>query len=304
MRTRSLLAVTTLLALLAGGCAQHKEPRSGGKADKHGPYPVTVTAAGKRVTIEHKPRRIVSLGPSSTENLFAIGAGKQVVAADSLSNYPKQAPKTDLSALHPNVEAIAGRKPDLVVATDDTGGLSGKLAKLHIPLLLAKAPKDLDGLYGQLRTLGKATGHRDKAADTARRMRTDIHKLAAGTPQPKRPLSYFYEVDSDHAATSKTFIGNVLAKFGLRNIADHADKAGSGYPKLSAEKVLDADPNLIFLTDGQSPKTVGQRPGWSSLRAVRGHHVIGLDADTSSRWTPRLVELVRSVREAVTAAAK
>lgn len=294
-----------MLALLAGGCAEHKDSASGGKTDRHGQFPVRVTAAGKQVTIKRQPRRIVSLGPSSTENLFAVGAGKQVVAADSLSDYPKQAPKTELSSLHPNVEAIAGNKPDLVVATDDADGLSGKLAKLHVPLLLAKAPKDLDGLYDQLRTLGKATGHRDEAADTARQMRTDIGKLVAETPRPKRPLSYFYEVDSNlYTATSKTFIGSVLAKFGLRNIADHADKAGGGYPKLSAEKVLDANPDLVFLTDGQSPKSAGARPGWSALRAVRAHHVIGLDTDTSSRWTPRLVELVRSVRKAVTAAAK
>ncbi|WP_051899311.1 ABC transporter substrate-binding protein [Sciscionella sediminilitoris] len=295
--------MTAIAVLLTGGCAQRSEQAA--TPPKDGGYPVTVDSSGTKLTIKNKPERIVSLGPSATEDLFAVGAGKQVVAADSLSDYPEGVPRTKLSSIQPNVEAIAGYKPDLVVATDDMNGLSGKLAKLGIPVLFVKAPKDLDGVYGQLTTLGKTTGHEREAYDTTKRMRHDIDKLVEDTPKPAKVLSYFYEADSTlYTATSKTFIGSVFGMFGMRNIADDADKAGSGYPQLSAEKILQSNPDLIFVTDKEPAAAVGARPGWSELKAVQRHQVIELDPSISARWTPRLVDLVREVAKAADEAGK
>jgi len=125
------------------------------------------------------PKRIVSMSPTATEMLFAIGAGSQVVAVDSNSNYPKEAPKTDLSAYQPNIESIAGYKPDLVVYSDDPGELAAGLGKLGIPALAEPAATGLEGTYAQIDQLGRATGHVAEAAKLTATMKAEIAKIVA-----------------------------------------------------------------------------------------------------------------------------
>jgi iron complex transport system substrate-binding protein len=252
-----------------------------------------------------QPQRIVSMSPTATEMLFAIGAGKQVVAVDSNSNYPKEAPKTDLSAYQPNLEAIAGYKPDLVVYSDDPGELAAGLKKLAIPAIQQPAATRLDDTYAQLDQLGKATGHTAEAAKLAAAMRAEIAKIA-GADRPERPLTYYHELDKNlYTATSKTFIGQLYDQLGMRNIADAADKEGTGYPQLSAEYVVKADPDLIFLADtkccSQSARTVAARDGWDQLTAVRSGGVVELDDDVASRWGPRVVDFLKLVAAKVQA---
>jgi iron complex transport system substrate-binding protein len=248
---------------------------------------------------DQRPERIVSLSPTATEMLFAIGAGGQVVAVDSNSNYPEEAPKTDLSAYQPNIEAIAGYKPDLVVYSDDPGELAAGLGKLGIPALQQPAATRLDDTYAQLDQLGRATGHQAEAAQLTATMRAEIEKIAAAA-RPERPLTYYHELDKNlYTATSKTFIGQLYDQLGMKNIADAADKEASGYPQLSAEYVIKADPDLIFLADtkccGQSAKTVAARDGWDQLTAVRSGGVVALDDDVASRWGPRVVDFLKTV---------
>jgi iron complex transport system substrate-binding protein len=278
--TRRLLPLLLLLvlALAAGACGQ-----DGASSD----------AAADR------PQRIVSLSPTATEMLFAIGAGGQVVAVDSNSNYPAEAPKTDLSAYQPNIEAIAGYKPDLVVYSDDPGELKAGLDKLSIPVLQQPAATNLDDTYAQLDQLGRATGHAEEAGQVASAMRAEIEKIAAAG-RPERPLTYYHELDKNlYTATSKTFIGQLYDQLGMKNIADAADKDATGYPQLSAEYVIKADPDLIFLADtkccGQSAKTVAARDGWDELTAVRSGGVVELDDDVASRWGPRVVDFLKTV---------
>ena len=274
---RFLVPLLLLVALAAGGCG------------KDG---TTSNAAAPQ------PTRIVSLSPTATEMLFAIGAGDQVVAVDSNSNYPAEAPKTELSAYQPNIEAIAGYKPDLVVYSDDPGELKAGLDKLSIPALKQPAAATLDDTYGQLDQLGRATGHPAEATQLTATMRTEIQKLAAA--KPDRPLTYYHELDKNlYSATSKTFIGQLYGQLGMKNIADAADKDGSGYPQLSAEYVVKADPDLIFLADtkccGQTARTVAARDGWDQLTAVRSGGVVALDDDVASRWGPRVVDFLKTV---------
>src|SRR5918912_4310920 len=125
-------------------------------ASRRPPFPVTVTAANGKVTLRHKPQRIVSLSSTATEDLFAIGAGRQVVAVDQFSDYPKRAPRTKLSPYTPNLEAIAGYRPDLVVVSTDTGNVVRALGKLHVPVLVEPPAKSLPGAYAQIRQLGVA----------------------------------------------------------------------------------------------------------------------------------------------------
>jgi len=251
------------------------------------------------------PKRIVSLSPTATESLFAIGAGKQVIAVDDQSNYPKRAPRTKLSGFTPNVEAIAEYRPDLVVIGYDPGDLRTALDRLHIRVLLQDAAKTLPEAYGQIRQLGTITGHRQRADLLVTSMKSRIKKLVAHGRKRGAGLTYYHELTPDlYSATSKTFVGRVYSLFGLRNIADAADRTGSGYPQLSPEYVVSAAPNLIVLADsvccGQNPRTVAARPGWGRIPAVRNGLVLRIDDSIASRWGPRIVNFVRAVDAALT----
>jgi iron complex transport system substrate-binding protein len=273
------------------------------------PFPVTIVAANGSVTIDAKPTHIVSLSPTATEMLFAMGAGPQVVAVDAFSNYPPEAPTTDLSGVQPNVEAIATYQPDLVVIQYDPGHLIASLTALDIPVLEEPSAQTLDDAYVQIEQLGAATGNRDEADQEVVTMRSGIDQVVASLASSSsstsgEPLTYYHELDDTYfSVTSSTFVGQVYALLGLQDIADQAKDASSGYPQLSAEYILDADPDLIFLADtkccGQSAATVADRPGWGDLSAVRNGSVIGLDDDIASRWGPRVVDFLRVVADAV-----
>jgi iron complex transport system substrate-binding protein len=254
------------------------------------------------------PDHIVSLSATSTEMLFAIGAGDQVVAVDSYSNYPAEAPTTDLSAYEPNIEAIAGYEPDLVVVDGTDADLVAGLEALDIEVLEAPAALTLDDTYDQLVQLGEVTGHVDEAADVVEGMQADIDELLADLPPREEPLTYFHELDNTlFSVSSQTFIGQLYALAGLQNVADAADADGQtgGYPQLSAEYLVDADPDLVFLADtkccDQTASTFAARPGFGSLHAVTTGQVVELDDDIASRWGPRVVDLLGEIVAAVRA---
>jgi iron complex transport system substrate-binding protein len=288
---RKILAFAIALTVIAA-CGGDDEPSGGAAA--------TTTAADAAA-----PERIVSLSPTATEMLFAIDAGGQVVAVDDNSNYPSEAPASDLSGLEPNVEAIIGYEPDLVVLSEDPGDVEAGLEAADVETLLLPAATTLDDTYQQIEQLGEVTGHAPEADELVASMRGEIDDLVASLPDSEGSApTYYHELDPTFfTATSSTFIGDVYSLAGLENIADAADTDASGYPQLSAEYVLEQDPDLIFLADTnccqQSAETVAARPGWSDLSAVRQDNVVELDDDIASRWGPRVVDLLETVIDAV-----
>ncbi len=174
-----------LLALVLGACGGGGTDTNASLATSTGTqpaaaaYPVTVEADNGPVVLESRPTRIVSLSSTATESLFAIGADDQVIAVDEQSNFPEEAPVTDLSGFQPNLEAIAGYEPDLVVAAYDPGGLVNGLGRLKIPVLLQDAAADLDAAYAQIETLGAATGHAEEARELTEEMEAEIEELLA-----------------------------------------------------------------------------------------------------------------------------
>jgi iron complex transport system substrate-binding protein len=273
-------------------------------ASRRPPFPATVTAANGAVTIPRQPRRIVSLSPTATEDLYAVGAGRQVVAVDQFSDYPRGTPRTRLSPFSPNVEAIAGLRPDLVVLSSDTNSAVRLLRKLRIPALLEPPAQTFGQAYAQIEQLGAATGHRAAAVRLVRRIRTRIAALVASAPRRTPPLSVYHELSPDHySATSSTFIGTVYHLFGLRDIADAAPGGTSGYPQLSDEYIVAADPDLIVLADttccGQSAKSVAARPGWEHVTAVERGAIVQVDDALAARWGPRIVDFVRAIARAL-----
>ncbi|HXB49925.1 MAG TPA: ABC transporter substrate-binding protein [Streptosporangiaceae bacterium] len=282
-----------------------RKPASGSAAKAPASFPVTVTTTAGTTHLTSRPGAIVSLSPTATEMLYAIGAGSQVKAVDDESDYPQQAPMTKLSGFTPNVEAIAAYKPDLVIISNNIGGITAKLKALSIPVLDLPAAANLPDVYAEFTELGAATGHVAQATATDAALKTEIKKIVAAEPAHAKPLTYYYEISTNpyYSVTSSTFIGSLLSLLGMKSIADAATGAAAagGYPSLSAEYILKASPDYIILADtgktggGQDAATVTSRPGWSVLTAVKGKHIILLNPDIASRWGPRIIDLLRDV---------
>lgn len=309
-------AKTTIAAVLLGTLASVGLAACGDDSTETGSEPTAATdgATGDdtavteptddAVTEGDLPERIVSLSPTATEMLFAIGAGEQVVAVDDQSNFPEDVPVTDLSGFEPNLEAIITYEPDLVVASGLPDDIVDGLEAVDAVVLQYDAAAVLDDTYDQIAELGIATGHEDEAADLVAQMRADIDELVATVPDREEAPTYYHELsDTLFTATSATFIGEIYTLAGLENIADAADPDGEfgGYPQLSAEVLVAADPDFIFLADtlccGQDAATVAARPGFADLTALRDGRVIELSDDIASRWGPRVVELLATIVE-------
>jgi iron complex transport system substrate-binding protein len=308
--TRARSAVVAA-AVIVAACAACSSPASHGPVGSYSPdagFPVTVTTAAGTTHIPARPDEIVSLSPTVTEMLYAIGAGKQVRAVDDYSDYPKGAPMTKLSGFEPNAEAIAAYDPDLVIISNNIDGITTKLTNLSIPVLDLPAAASVSGVYAEIRELGEATGHVAQAQAEDNKIRTDIAAIIKSEPKHSKPVTYFYELGANpyYSVTDSTFIGSLLSLLGMKSIADTATGAAAagGYPELSPEFILKANPDYILLSDtgdngGQTLASVRSRPGWSALTAVKDKHVIALNADIASRWGPRIVQLLQTVANAV-----
>jgi len=294
-------AVTTAPASSAAPATSVAAGSTGAPA---APSTAAETSASSETTeAAEGPQAIVSLAPTHTETLFAIGAGDQVIAVDDQSDFPAEAVEkvTDLSGFEPNVEAIAGYEPDLVVMSDAT--IQPQLEGLGIAVWVGPAPTTFDEAFTQIEQLGAATGHVGEAAELVGQLSVDIDAAVASVPAPAVPLSIYHELDNTFfSANSATFIGQAYAAFGLQNIADQAEGDSAGYPQLNAEAIIGADPDLIFLADGsfgESPETVAARPGWQDIAAVANGNVFVVDEDVASRWGPRIAEYVQFVADSL-----
>ena len=270
-------------------------------------YPVTMsTKYSGQVRINKEPQRIVSLSPTATEDLYAVGAGDKVVAVDDQSNYPTEAPKSKLSGYTPNVEAILQHKPDLVVVSNDINNIVASLKAAKVPVLIEPAAHTLDEAYFQILEIGIATGHDGDSTGVVNKMKQDISDTQARISTGEKKLSVYHELDNTYySVTSNTFIGALYKMAGVKNIADAAPNSDSGYPQLSAEYIVKSNPDLIFLADTKccsvTSENLKSRPGFSAISAVKNGKVTILDDDIASRWGPRTVDLFKQIVDAVTA---
>jgi iron complex transport system substrate-binding protein len=265
-------------------------------------YPITVKFGGYTTTMAKKPTKIISLSPSATEILYAVGAGSQILAVDNLSNYPANAPVSEISAFEPSVEAILAKKPDLVLLSIDSTKapqIRNALVKLGIPVLMEKAPATLKDVYAENTLLARVTDRQAGAVKLNASMAKSIKDILAKAKKSSK-IRIFHELDDTYySVTSNTFIGKVYRDFGAVNIADAAAGAdNSGYPQLSAEYLLKSDPQVIFLADAQygvTADSVSKRAGWSQISAVKNKKIVELPADIPSRWGPRLVDFYKLI---------
>jgi iron complex transport system substrate-binding protein len=303
---RTVLPAALLGVALALSACGSPDTGSGSapEAESDGAFPVTVEDALGEVTIEEAPERIVSLSPTATEMLFAIGAGDQVEAADEYSNHPEEAPTTELSGFTPNVEAIVEYDPDLVLLARSSEDTAPQLEDVGVPVVVLDDAATLDDAYAQFRLLGEVTGNAEAADAEAERVETELDAVVESVREDvgEVDLTFYQELDDSlYSATSGTFVGQIYEAFGLVNIADAADGAESGYPQLSPEYVVDENPDMIFLSygDEETLASVGDRPAFDTVTAVQEDAVYLLDADIASRWGPRVVDFAELVGDAV-----
>ncbi len=261
-------------------------------------FPVEITdSVGNTVALEAPPQSIASLSAGHTEILYAIGAGDQMTAVDSTSDCPQAVndlPKVD--AFTPSVEAIADLQPDLVVIFFDPGDLQAALQNLDIPVLNLAAPASIQGVYDQTELLGEATGHAADAAGLVADMQAAVQSIQSEIGDAVAAPTIFHEIDNTYfTAGPGSFIADLYDILGAQNIAD---ATGQPFPQMSAEAIIEADPEVIILADevaGESPDTVRARPGWGSVSAVQNDRSHIIDPDIVSRPGPRLVEALRTL---------
>ncbi len=288
------------LAVLPGVSVASAAPTSAG-------FPVIVHTSKGAVTIPSRPTSIVSLSATATEMLYAIGAGAQVRAVDKYSTYPAGAPVTNLDGFTASGEALAKYKPDLVVVSYEPSGFVSQMAKLKIPVLYEPAAATIAQSYAQYLGLGRATGHYLQAQNEVRKVRATITSIVRSTPKAAPGTTYYWELDPTYySVTSATFMGQLMSLLGLKSIADSGGlHASGGYPQLTSEFILQANPTYIFLADTlccqATPASVAARPGWSAMSAVSGSRILGLNDNIASNWGPRIAVLLQQVSNFVKA---
>ena len=237
------------------------------------------------------PKRIISLSPSITEILFEIGSGNQVIAVDNLSNYPNEAPITDISAYDPNVEAISLLNPDLVILSYNIKNLKAALKKIGIETIYLPAPLNFEDILDQIDYLGLQTGNEDKAKKLISKMKNRMKTLQK-LRENEKATKIYHEIDPNYYSPSKfSFIGDIYQKLNYKNVADKADISNLGYPKLSPELIISENPDLIVLPgkDNKYVEKVKLRPGWSYIEAVKKNNFLLTNNDIASRWGPRII---------------
>ena len=293
---RKFLLLTLLIALLAA-CAP-QVPAMQAPAD------LTFTdGLGREVTLDGLPQRIVSLAPSNTEILFAIGAGDQVVGRDELSDFPEEAKAvTDIGSTFDalNTEQIVSLDPDLVLAAEiNTPEQVKQLEDLDLTVYYLNNPTTLEEMYGNLELLAQMTGHQEEAATLVESLKARVAAVDEKIAPLSSRFSVFYELDATDpskpfTAGKGTFITQLIDRAGGYNIASDLE----GYPQLSLEQVVAADPAFIILGNaryGVTPESIAQRPGWENLSAVKNGKIFPFNDDLVSRPGPRLVDALEEL---------
>lgn len=267
---------------------------------------ITVTDdAGRAIALSQVPQRIVSLAPSNTEILFALGLGDKVVGVSDLSDYPPEAKtKPKVGGFKPSLESIVALNPDLVLVFwggDIVGQLEG--AKIAVAVL---APSNLESVFKDIELVGQLTGSQAKARELTAQMRQEVAAIKAITDQAPRP-KVFVEVDATDPSKPWTvgatsFFHDLITLAGGQNIAAAIATAGA---QMSAEEILRANPDLIILADapyGVTAEAVKARAGWNTIAAVQKGAIYPLDDQMTAitnRPGPRLTQGLKELAKLI-----
>lgn len=298
-----LLLVGLATILVIAGCGPGTNPPVETATTAAAESPSTpieiVDGLGRQVRLEAPAQRVVSMAPSNTEILFAIGAGERVVGRDEFSDFPSQAvglPSIGGGFGDYNQEAIVDLEPDLVLAAEiNTREQVQALADLGLTVFWLANPTSMDEMYANLVTVARLTGNEEEAAALVASLQERVSEVEQVVARAADTPSVFYELDSTEpnapwTAGPGTFIDTLIGMAGGENVVADIE---SQYVQVSLEKLVIEDPDVILLGDaayGVTPESVGQRAGWESLSAVKNGRVYPFDDNLVSRPGPRLVD--------------
>ncbi len=265
------------------------------------PQPIILAdGRGVEISLDQPAERIISLAPSNTEILFAVGAGGQVIGRDSFSDFPAEALAiTDIGGGFGelDIETLLSLEPDLVLSADIIAPEQNQaLEALGLPVFVLPNPVELDGLYTNLETVGRLTGHVDQAAQAAAALGQRVQDVLENVANSEdRPL-VFYQLDSTDpnapwTSGPGTFIDTLIHLAGGENVG-----AGLEGPwvQISVEALIAQNPDVILMGDalysGLTAADVAARPGWDAIAAVQNGQVYEFDDNLASRPGPRLVD--------------
>jgi iron complex transport system substrate-binding protein len=292
---RKTFFLTLLLALTLTACGSAST--SSGK--------MTFTdGLGREVKLDAPAQRIISLAPSNTEILFALGAGLQLVGRDELSDYPKEVkaiPSVGGSMSDFNEEAILALKPDLVLASElNSPDLVASLEKLGLTVYSLSNPKTFEGLYKNLDIVAQLTGHEKEAAELNKSLKARVTAVDEKIkPVASRPI-VFFELDATDplapwTAGPGTFVDQLVTRAGAINIGS---KLEGDWAQISSENLVVANPQIILLGDalyGVTVESVKARPGWDVISAVKNDAIYPFNPDLATRPGPRLVDALEQM---------
>jgi len=254
---------------------------------------------GRTVSLPAIAQRIVSLAPSNTEILYAIGAGSQIVGRDDFSDYPEEAknlPSIGGSMGDYDLEKLASLKPDLILASGlNTPEQIKSMADLGLTVFFVANPVDLDGMYANLKTVGELSGREQAAVDLAAALEQRVKAVMDKVTNVSEKPVVFYELDGTdpskpYTSGPGTYLDQMIVMAGGQNVGA---KLQSEWGQLSLEELLVSDPDFIILGDaayGATPEVVSQRAGWEKLKAVQNQQIFPFDDNTVSRPGPRMVD--------------
>lgn len=305
-RSLVLWGLLALLIIALVGCAGAKAPEASESGGAAVPEPISVVDdAGRTVEVVKNPQRLISLAPSNTEILFALGLGDKVVGVTDFCDYPEEAKAIEQVGTYfePNIEIIFSLSPDLVLAITDLPEVIAKLEELGVPALILD-PSDLEGILADIQLVGKATGAEREAEALVSEMRERIAVVTEKAGEVKERPRVFCEIDATDPSKPWTtgpssFMDAMIRLSGGTNVAADAE---SPWPQLSAEEIIAKDPEIIILADykyGVTAESVRERPGWEVITAVKEGTICDIDDDLISRPGPRIVDGLEAVAKII-----
>ncbi len=250
---------------------------------------VLFLCAAVRAEAPPKPIRIVSLMPSNTEIVFALGAGSQVIGVTRYCDYPPEVKTIEQIGdfLHPNIEKVLSLKPDLVLAGKwPSSNTVARLRKAGLRVVEVDLPPSIDGIFQSILEIGELVGKKREGELLVKDLRGRVDKIKAQAKKRKTLPKVFIHIDNPNwTVTKNSFINDALESCGSVNIYRDLPTAGA---QVSMESVVERNPDILLVSEIHKNEIV-KRPGWHSINAVKRDHVFQFQKNTLNRPTPRIV---------------
>ncbi|QMT18198.1 ABC transporter substrate-binding protein [Planococcus maritimus] len=313
MKIKSFLLLSIPLALTLGACQDDsaeapatEETPEETATDTSGDTPYTVTDdRGEDIEFEQAPETIVSLIPSNTEIVFALGAGEQLVGVTDFDNYPEAAQEIERvsDSVEFNAEKIIQLDPDVVLAysTGEAPPALSQLEDADIPVFVIQSATSFDEVYGDIEQIASVLAKEDQGAEVIEGIQTqieDVQERLAAVDEQKEVYVEISPSPEIYTTGKSTFMQEILDHANVTNVFEDLE----GWPNISEEEVITRDPEIILTTVSYVEDAVGDieaRDSWSAVEAIENGEVHFIDSDITSRPGPRIGEAVQLVAETV-----